>query len=226
MQTGKRFWNLMGLVFVILITYGLMELSDSIMARQLQLKSQQQLLTKQEVLIRDNHWPENLRAIDLVRKGWMNYLPVEKSPTFAKARLLSEFRDMAKEAGIANLTVSATDSESSDKENAGETTVSGSVPRPVTRFGADKNKENPLPAGVQMIKLTIAGRFDPAAFNKFLKKQTDAQNFAVVERLTVRGGQLELGIRYYWRLEPRIAHNVNTGAVINKPVVASKQGVL
>ena len=225
MQTGQRFWNLIGLVFFILIAYGLMELSDAIAARQLQLKSQQQLLTRQEALIKDNHWPENLRAVDQVRKGWMNYLPVEQSATFAKARLLSDFRDMAKEAGVANLTVSATDSEGTDKANekTGDTKGSGSIPRAITRFGTDKNKESPLPTGVQMIKLTIAGRFEPAAFNKLLKKQADARNFAVIERLTVRGGQLEMGIRYYWRLEPQF---VGTGAAINKPVLDAKQGVL
>ena len=228
MQTGKRFWNLMGLVFFILVAYGLMELSDAIVARQLELKSQEQLLTRQEALIRDNHWSEDLRAVDQVRKGWMNYLPVEKSATFAKARLLSDFRDMAKEAGITNLTVSATDSEGDDKasDKAGNTTTSGSAPRTVARFGTEKNKESALPAGVQMIKLTIAGRFEPTAFNKFLKKQADAHNFAIVERLTVRGGQLELGIRYYWRLEPQIVQKIGTGTAIKQPVLESKQRML
>lgn len=210
MQTGKRFWQLIGLVFFILLVYGLMELSDAVVARQTELKSQQQLLSRQETLLLDNHWPEHLRSANQVHKAWLSYLPVEKSPTFAKAHLLSDLRNIAKEAGIVNLTVTATDAEGGDKfnEKNSDKVNSAYAVRPVARFGVDKKKEDLLPADVQMIKLTIAGRFDPVAFNKLLKKQADAQRFSVVERISVRGVQLELGIRCYWRVES----NLNTSA--------------
>lgn len=228
MQTGKRFWQLVGFVFFILIAYGLMELSDAISARQLQLKSQQQLLSRQEALLHDNRWQANLRSVEQARKAWMAYLPWEKSPTFAKARLLSDFRDIAKEAGITNLTVSATDAEGGDKANekAGVNATSTYAGRPVARFGSDKNKENLLPTGVQMIKLTIAGRFDPAGFNKLLKKLADTQRFSVMERVTVRGTQLELGIRYYWRLESQPAIGATTGVVKSNTVLSPIKDVL
>lgn len=221
MQTGKRFWQLIGFVFFILIVYGLMELSDAIAARQLQLKSQQQLLSRQEALLRDNHWPENLRLADQARKAWMSYLPVEKSPTFAKARLLSDIRNIAKEAGIANLTVTATDAEGGDKASgqAGDKANSGNVARPLARFGADKKKDDLLPVGVQMIKLTLSGRFDPVAFNKLMQKQADVQRFLVIERVTVRGAQLELGIRSYWRIEPNALPGTSTVSVTGKPAL-------
>lgn len=228
MQTGQRFWQLIGFVFFILLVYGLLELSDAIAARQVQLKNQQQLLSRQETLLRDNRWVENLRSAEQLRQAWMNYLPTEKSPTFAKARLLSDLRNLAKEAGIANLVVTATDAEGGDKinEKTNDKTAAGSVTRPGTRFGSDKNKEDALPAGVQMIKLTIAGRFDPAAFNKLLQKQADTQRFSVIERVTVRGSQLELGIRSYWRLEPKVAAGGTTGNAMAKPALSAVKGAL
>ncbi|MDO8178821.1 MAG: hypothetical protein Q7T62_11295 [Undibacterium sp.] len=221
MQTGKRFWQLISFVFFILIVYGLMELSDAIAARQLQLKSQQQLLSRQEALLRDNHWPENLRLADQARKAWMSYLPVEKSPTFAKARLLSDLRHIAKEAGIANLTVTATDAEGGDKasDKVGDKASAGNVARPLARFGADKNKDDLLPVGVQMIKLTLSGRFDPVAFNKLMQKQEEVQRFLVIDRVTVRGAQLELGIRSYWRIKPNALPGTSTVPVTGKPAL-------
>lgn len=228
MQTGKRFWQLISFVFFILCVYGLMELSDAIVARQTQLKSQQQLLYRQEVLLQDNRWTEHLRSADQVRNAWLSYLPIEKSPTFAKARLLSELRNFAKEAGMTNVTVTATDAESGDgaSDKVNDKAGPANVVRPAVRFGTDKKKEDLLPAGVQMIKLTIAGRFDPAAFYKFMQKQADAQRFSVVERVTVRGVQLELGIRCYWRLEPNSIRSTNSGSVASAPVVSPAKGGL
>lgn len=202
MQTGKRFWQLIGFVVFILMALGLLELSDAIVARQAQLKSQKILLARQEALIRDNHWEVNLRAAEQARKAWMNYLPAEKTPTFAKAHLLSDLRNYAKEAGMFNIIVTATDAEGGDKANdkVNEKAATSISARPVPRFGADKKKDDLLPAGVQMIKLTISGRFEPATFYKFMQKLTDAQRFSVIDRVTVRGMQLELGMRCYWRV--------------------------
>jgi hypothetical protein len=216
MQTGKNFWQLVGMVFFILIAYGLMELSDSIAAGGKQLEAQRKLLSRQKTLLRDNHWPENLHAADQARKAWMRYLPLEKSATFAKARLLSEMRLIAKDSGIANLTVTATEVEEGNdaSERTGNKVGSGYAAGPVARFGKNKNDDR-LPAGVHMIKLTVSGRFDSAGFYKLLQKQEDAQRFSVVERITVRGTQLELGIRCYWRLE------TNSGAGTAKPIVTS-----
>jgi hypothetical protein len=207
MKTGQRFWQLIGLVFGILSIYALLELSDALNARQTQLASLQQLLSRQEALLSDNHWAENLASVEQVRKAWTSYLPVEKTPTFAKARLLSDVRNFAREAGITNLMVTATDAEGGEKNNDRTNTQA----RPAARFGGEKNKEEPLPKGVQMIKLTVTGRFDPAAFHKLLKKQEEAQRFSVIERVTVRGAQLELAIRCYWRLDPTHSANADLG---------------
>lgn len=217
MQTGKNFWQLVGMVFFILIAYGLMELSDAIVAGGKQLEVQQKLLSRQKTLLRDNRWPENLHAADQARKAWTRYLPVEKSATFAKARLLSEIRLIAKDSGIANLTVTATEVEEGNdsSKRAGNRGGSGYAARPVARLGKSKNDDDRLPAGVHMIKLTVSGRFDPAGFYKLLQKQADAQRFSVAERITVRGTQLELGIRCYWRLE------TNSGAGTVNPIVTS-----
>lgn len=203
METGKRFWQLIGFVVFILTAYGLLELSDAIAARQTQLKGQQRLLVRQETLLRDNHWDVNSRAAEQARKAWMNYLPVEKTPTFAKAHLLSDLYAYAKGAGMFNIIVTATDAEGGDKGNdkMNDKAAATVAPRSFPRFGPDKKKEDLLPAGVQMIKLTIAGRFEPATFYKLMQKLTDAQRFSVIDRVTVRGMQLELGIRCYWRVE-------------------------
>lgn len=215
METGKRFWQLIGFVAFILIAYGLLELSDAITARQTQLKGLQTLLTRQETLLRDNHWNLNLREAEQARKAWMNYLPAEKTPTFAKAHLLSDLNRYAKEAGMFSIVVTATDAEGSDKANdkIGDKAAASIAPRPFPRFGVDKKKEDLLPAGVQMIKLTISGRFEPATFYKFMQKLADSQRFSVVDRVTVRGLQLEFGVRCYWRLGANV--NVNTETETN-----------
>jgi hypothetical protein len=207
MKTGERFWQLIGLVFGILSIYALLELSDALNAKQTQFASVQQLLSRQEALLSDNHWAENLASVEQVRKAWTSYLPVEKTPTFAKARLLSDVRNFAKEAGITNLMVTATDAEGGEKTDD----KTSSKVRPAARFGGEKNKEEPLPKGVQMIKLTVTGRFDPAALHKLLQKQEEVQRFSAIERVTVRGAQLELGIRCYWRLDPKHSANADAG---------------
>ncbi|MFZ6749295.1 hypothetical protein [Undibacterium sp. Ren11W] len=212
MKTGERFWQLIGFVFGILSIYGLLEFSDAINAKQAQLGSLQQLLSRQEALLRDNHWTENLDSVEKVRKAWTSYLPVEKTPTFAKAHLLSDVRNFAKEAGITNLTVTATDAEGGEKTDD----KTSSKAQPAVRFAGEKKKEEPLPKGVQMIKLTVTGRFDPVAFYKLLEKQEEAQRFSVIERLTVRGAQMELGIRCYWRLDP--GHSADAGKPVLLPV--------
>lgn len=195
MKTGERFWQLLGMVMLILVAYGLVELYDVNMAQQKQLESQSQLLERQERLLKNNHWPENLIAVQKVQKAWVSFLPTEKSPTFAKARLLSDIRDLAKDAGIPNLVVSATDAEGGDKVDS-----SASGEKFTYQSSGDKNKLDVLPSGVQVIKLTVTGRFDPLAFTKLLHSMEDAQRFIIVERAIVRGAQMEIGIRCYWRV--------------------------
>jgi hypothetical protein len=218
MKTGERFWQLIGFVFFILFMYGLMELSDALTARQAQITNLQQLLTRQENLVRDNHWLENAKAVENIKNAWLDYLPVEKTPTFAKAHLLSEVRNFARDAKINNLIVSATDAEGGEQTGNNANTKPIAKSSSTTRFAADKNKENVLPVGVQMIKLTISGRFDPAAFNSFLQKQADSQRFSVIERVTVRGAQLELGIRCYWRLDPANKGGSDLGKAVLPPI--------
>lgn len=223
METGKRFWQLIGFVVFILISYGLLELSDAIAAKKTQLKGLQALLTRQEILLRDNHWNANLRNAEQARKAWMNFLPVEKTPTFAKAHLLSDLNRYAKEAGMFSIIVTATDAEGSDKANdkIGDKAATSIAPRPLPRFGVDKKKEDLLPTGVQMIKLTIAGRFEPATFYKFMQKLADSQRFSVVDRVTVRGLQLELGVRCYWRVAAPVNTDTNPNSV--KPSLSSEK---
>ena len=195
MKTGERFWQLLCMVMLILVAYGLAELYDVNVAQQKQLESQIQLLDRQESLLRNNRWPENLIAVQKVQKAWVSFLPTEKSPTFAKARLLSDIRDLAKDAGIPNLVVSATDAEGGDKADLPEYGA-----RPTYQSNGDKNKLDVLPLGVQVIKLTVTGRFDPLAFTKLLHSMEEVQRFIIVERVIVRGAQMEIGIRCYWRV--------------------------
>ena len=200
MNTGERFWQLIGMVFFILAAYGLMELVDVNAALQKQVQSQQQLLARQESLLKANHWKKDLNAVEGIQHAWMAYLPAEKTPTFAKARLLSDVRTVAKDAGVANLSVTATDSEGSDRAEVATKSSSQKGAQASYQSIGDKNKLDVLPSGVQMIKLTITGRFDPMAFSKLMLTLEDVQRFTIVERVTVRGAQLEIGIRCYWRV--------------------------
>ncbi len=198
MKTGARFWQLIGLVFFILAAYGLGELSDAVVAKEKDLNNQQLLLSRQEVLLHNNNWIENLHSVENVHKAWLSYLPVENSATFAKARLLSDIRVVTKNAGFTGVSVTATEAEGGDKSTSSSGTTTAQ--RQAYQFGSDKKKTDTLPAGVQMIKLTVTGRFDPASFNKLLLALEEEQRFAVIERVTIRSAQLELGIRCYWRL--------------------------
>ncbi len=197
MKTGARFWQLITLVLLILAAYGLGELYDAVDAKEKDFHNQQLLLSRQEALLQNNHWVENQHVVENIYKAWLSYLPTENSATFAKARLLTDIRTVAKNAGLTGLSVTATDAEIGDKSASNL----GTTPQRQTyQFGGDKKKINTLPAGVQMIKLTIGGRFDPASFNKLLLALEAEQRFTVIERVNIRGTQLELGIRCYWHL--------------------------
>ncbi|MET3119126.1 hypothetical protein AAKU64_003365 [Undibacterium sp. GrIS 1.8] len=202
MKTGERFWQLVGMVMLILIIYGLTELYDLNTVQKKQLDSQNELLDRQERLLKNNQWRENLIAVQQVKKAWIEFLPTEKSPTFAKARLLSDIRDLAKGAGVPNLAVTAADAEGGDKTDLSPGAFKA---KSTYQTNGDKNKLDVLPSGVQMIKLTVTGRFDPLAFTKLLHSFEEAQRFTVVERAIVRGAQMEIGIRCYWRLDPVLA---------------------
>ncbi|MFZ6672751.1 hypothetical protein [Undibacterium sp. Xuan67W] len=190
------------MVMLILVAHGLAELYDANVAQQKQLESQTQLLDRQESLLKKNHWTENLLAVQKVQKAWIGFLPTEKSPTFAKARLLSDIRDLAKDAGIPSLAVTATDAEGGEKTDL---SAGGYGTKSSYQSNADKTKLDVLPSGVQMIKLTVTGRFDPLAFTKLLHSLEEEQRFTVVERAIVRGAQMEIGIRCYWRVDTAFA---------------------
>lgn len=195
MKTGTRFWQLIGLVFLILGGYGLAELHDAVAVKQKQLETQRQLLFREEALLKDNRWKTNLRAVNQVREQWLNYLPVENSAAVAKAHLLSELRSAAQTAGMSSLTVSATDSESVEQAKPATSTAANAYSK--SRKDA---KSNALPSGVHMIKVNIAGRFDPASFTRLVRVLEEERRFTIVERLSVRSTQLELSVRCYWRL--------------------------
>ncbi|MBR7794046.1 MULTISPECIES: hypothetical protein [Undibacterium] len=193
MQTGERFWQLVGAAIFILCAYSLAELFDSNAARQKQLANQQQLLVRQQAALKESRWDQKLKDAERIQKAWLAYLPAEKSATFAKARLLSDVRQLAKDAGIVGVTVSAQDAEGGEKTDAALTSYG-------TKSAQDKTKSS-LPSGVQMIKVTLIGRFDPTPFGRLLDTLEDQQKFTVVERVLVRGTQLEVNIRCYWHLD-------------------------
>ncbi len=198
MNTGARFWQLVGVVVLILGGYALAELHDAVQAKQKQLESQQQLLFRQQALLRDNRWIENRQEIERIQREWLAYLPVEESATVAKAHLLSQIRTVAQQAGIQNLNVTATDAEGGQPATSAGATGTART-NSVSRPGDAKPKADQLPAGVQVIKLRVAGHFQPTAFVKLLLALEQEQQFAIIERLTVRGTQLEVGIRCYRR---------------------------
>ena len=66
-----------------------------------------------------------------------------------------------------------------------------------------KTGANTLPAGVNLIKVKLGGTFDPAAFTKLLRAIEEGGRFTIVERATVLGTQMELNLRYYWRINHR-----------------------
>lgn len=198
MKAGARFWQLIGLVFIILSGYALAELHDAVTAQEKQFNSLQQLLSRQQALLRDNQWIANLRSIEKIRQAWLDYLPADDSAAVAKANLLRDVRAMGKNAGAAGLTVRATDAETGEKTDY-STAATGSL-RPGYGSKSIAAKSDALPLGVQLIKLQITSRFEPAAFAKLLHALKEERHSAIIERISVRGAQLELDVRYYWRL--------------------------
>ena len=200
MKTGARLWQLVGMVILILGAYGLMELYDAIKVKKNQLDIQLQLVLKQKELLRDNHWVEDLAAVDLVRQAWLTYLPSADSVAVAKAHLLNDMRSLAQNAGITNLYVTATEIEADEKSNTafGYNSNTGSA----SNFSSSSHKVDAdvLPEGVHLIKVKLGGRFDPAVFTKLLRALEGEGRFTIVERASVRGAQMELNLRYYWRM--------------------------
>jgi chromosome condensin MukBEF complex kleisin-like MukF subunit len=84
MQTGERFWQLVGAAIFILCAYGLAELFDSNTARQKQLANQQQLLVRQQAALKESRWDQKLKDAEQVQKAWLAYLPVENLPLLRK----------------------------------------------------------------------------------------------------------------------------------------------
>jgi len=199
MRMGERFWQLIAVVFAILVLYGLTSLYDFNVVQQKQLLNQQQLLMKQQAMLKGNHWQSYAKDAEKLKKAWLAYLPTERSPTSAKAKLLSDIRALAQNSGIPNVVVSAGDAE------GGESVKSGNP------FYADKSelgskassKSQSLPTQVQMIKLTINGRFDPIPFKHLIRNIDETLPFTVIDSVRVRGTQLEMGIRCYWRIEAK-----------------------
>lgn len=195
MKTGTQFWQLIAWVFVILSGYALAELHDAVEAKEKQLNSGRQLLIRQQAMLRDNRWVANLRAIEPVRQAWIDYLPHEDSAAISKANLLREMHTISHNAGVPGLTVLATDAEN-------EANFSSPVNTSLPAYGSKSATAKPdeLPSGVQVIRLQITGRFEPVSFAKLLRALKDEKPSAIIERVSVHGAQLELNMRYYWRL--------------------------
>lgn len=190
MKTGARFWKLIGLVILILGAYGLAELHDSVKAADKQLVSQQQLLSKQRALLHENHWTTDLESVDQVRQAWLKHLPAENTAAVAKAHLLNDIRSVARSAGMTSLSVTATEME--DNEASKAPSAYGFNP------GQKKTEAEALPAGVHLIKVKIEGRFNPSAFAGLMKALEEEGRTTIIERVSVRGAQLELNLRFYW----------------------------
>lgn len=189
MKTGARFWKLIGLVILILGAYGLAELHDSVKAKEKRLDSQQQLLSKQRALAHENHWAADLESVDLVRQAWLKHLPSENSVAVAKAHLLNDIRSMARSAGMTTLSVTATEMEDNETSKAASSYGFNSSQK--------KIEAEVLPAGVHLIKVKIEGRFNPSAFAALMKALEEGRP-TIIERVSVRGTQMELNLRCYW----------------------------
>lgn len=209
MKTGARFWQLVGLVIFILATYGLAELHDAVKAREKQLDNQQQILSKQRLLLHDNHWGADLAAVDSVRQAWLAHLPLEDSVAVAKAHLLNEMRLLAQNAGMTNLSVTATEVE--DKEKGNATSSYG------FNSGQKRAEADALPEGVRLIKVKLEGRFNPASFTQLLRTLEEEGRFTIVDRASVRGAQMELNLLCYWRMNASksaaISHNPDASLI-------------
>ena len=190
MKTGARFWKLIGLVILILGAYGLAELHDSVKAKEKRLDSQQQLLSKQRVLLHENHWAADLESVDQVRQAWLKHLPSENTAAVAKAHLLNDIRSLARSAGMATLSVTATEMEDNETSKAPSSYGFNSSQK--------KIEAEVLPAGVHLIKVKIEGRFNPSAFAALMKALEEEGRPTIIERVSVRGTQMELNLRCYW----------------------------
>lgn len=196
MKTGPRFWQLMAVVCLILGGYALAELYDAISAKQIALDAERVLLTRQEALLRDNQWGQRLLASQEIREKWLLSLPTEDTPALARAHLLSNVRTVAQDAGLAGVTVGASELE------GGETAKAEAAPTGNVGKSAGKRNINALPSGVRMTKMHISGRFEPTAFFKILRSLELGDLFAKIENITVRANQLEIDLRVYWRIKP------------------------
>lgn len=190
MKTGARFWKLVGLVALILGAYGLADIHDSVKAGEKRLDSQLQLLSKQRALVHENHWAADLESVDLVRQAWLNHLPSENSVAVAKAHLLNEVRSMARSAGMTTLSVTATEVEDNETSKASSSYGFSSSQK--------KTEAEVLPAGVHLIKVKIEGRFNPTAFAALIRALEEEGRSTIIERVSVRGAQVELNLRCYW----------------------------
>lgn len=190
MKTGTRFWRLIGLVILILGAYGLAEFHDSIEAGEKRLDGQHQLLSKQRALVHENHWEADLKSVDQVRQAWLKHLPSENTAAVAKAHLLNDIRSMARSAGMATLSVTATEMEDDETSKAPSSYGFNSSQK--------KSEAETLPAGVHLIKVKIEGRFTPPAFAALMKALEEEGRSTIIERVSVRGTQMELNLRCYW----------------------------
>ena len=212
MQTGNRFWYLISIVAMILVIYGLLNLQDAIGAQQKQLDTQISLLQKQKKMLAGNEWIKNLKQAETAQKQWRSYLPAEKNITYAKAKLISDFRNLALDSGMTGISVNANEQDGNEKtalasigkESGGNT---------LTR---KDSKADALPDNVQMLKLSLTGRFDPIAFNKLIKRLDDANRFIVIEKVSAKGAQLEIGVRCYWQTE-------TASDTANAPILPKKE---
>jgi hypothetical protein len=205
MKTGARFWQLIGVVCLVLSAYALAELYDAVQAKQAELDNERLLLARQEDLLRDNQWTRRLHAIQKIRNEWQAYLPVEDSPALAKAHFLSTLRYTAQNAGLSGLTIGATDLEGNEQNSSAKAALSSTRQSEKGKAG----KSAALPPGVQMTKLRITGRFEPAAFVKLLRALEQEAQFVKIDSVTVRSAQLEIGMRAYWRIKAQAPADAN-----------------
>jgi hypothetical protein len=197
MKTGERFWQLIGLVFFILGTYGLIDLNDQIKEKNNQLDRQYQILIKEQKLIQNNnYWVKNLKAINLVQQAWLSYLPLEDSVAVAKAHLLNDMRVLAKNTGVINLSITASETDEDNKDTSVDNNTI-SLQNETSNF--KKNEPESLPANVHLIKVKLTGNFDPTVFTKMLHALENNEKIISIERVSVRGPQMEVNLRYYWR---------------------------
>lgn len=200
MKTGDRFWQLIGLVFFILGAYGLVDLYDQIKEKNNQLDRQYQILVKHQMLMQNDFWAKNLKAVNLVQKAWLSTLPLEDSVAVAKAHLLNDMRVLAKNTGAINLSITASEIEEDDNATSVDNNTVSSQNKTSNNY--KKNEPESLPVNVHLIKVKLTGRFDPTVFTKLIHNLEESGKIITIERVSVRGPQMELNLRYYWRNNP------------------------